>query len=98
MKGTSDRGSRSRADDSSERVTCKGCGGIAQRGQTSLPAGWYGLSAGVPVELDRMGRGYIWAGLFCSAYCLAMSMGDIASQEELARLAYEPVPAIGGTR
>jgi hypothetical protein len=57
------------------------------------PAGWYGLTVTVPDGMDSRGKGFIWLGQFCSVACLAASVPEMRRQEELARLAYDPVPA-----
>ena len=73
-------------------ATCKGCQGTASNEMSALPAGWYGLTVGMPPELSTgNGRGYIWMGLYCSVTCLEDTIPALRQQAELARELYEPV-------
>lgn len=56
-----------------------------------VPYGWYQVTVSVPEFMQsHPDRGYLWIGTYCGAACLTAAMPEIARQEELAHLAYEP--------
>jgi hypothetical protein len=74
-----------------QEVFCRACRGRAKNPSGGPPIGWYQLTVGVPEYMETVkGRSYRWAGLFCSASCLAAGMNQIKQDEALERQAYDP--------
>lgn len=75
---------------------CKGCGGWQRRKNGRSPLGWYSISVAVPPEMGKNGSPFVWAGMWCSAACLAGSMDELRHQEELARMLYDADAPLSG--
>ena len=52
--------------------------------------GWLQLSVNVPRDIGKNGKPYLWAGVYCSVYCLASDIASLARQEEAAHSLFTP--------
>jgi hypothetical protein len=70
---------------------CRNCRRKLWLAESRLPHGWYQVTVGVPEFMEAaQGKGYLWVGAFCSAWCLVEYAPTLEKEEELARQAYEP--------
>jgi hypothetical protein len=69
---------------------CRNCQGKVTLAKSRIPHGWYQVTVGVPEYMEtKQGKGYLWVGMFCSAWCLVEYAPTLEKQEALARQAYE---------